>query len=177
MIVDGGRSALLGSDAEDLLTCVRCGACVSVCPVYRQVGGHAYGSVYSGPIGAVLSPRLTGMREDGGRELPFLSTLCGACTDACPVGIPLHDQLVRGRVVANAAGEASLAARTAWRAWALAWSSPGRYRASARAGALAGPLGRAFGPGATWARERAALPSPARKPFHARWRDLEREAP
>ena len=176
VVLDGGRRALVGSETEDILTCVRCGACLSICPVYGKVGGHAYGSVYSGPVGAVLTPLLEGMAEDRGRKLPFLSSLCGACTDICPVGIPLHDLLVRDRVRANASGQASRSARAAWRAWAMAWSSPVRYRASARLGTALRPLARAAGPGATWAQERGAPPAPARRPFHQRWSDLERQA-
>src|SRR2546428_14078152 len=76
-----------------MLCCIRCGACLNVCPVYRRIGGHAYDAVYSGPMGAVLTPLLSGGSE--GRDLPDASSLCGACTEACPVGIPLADPLVR----------------------------------------------------------------------------------
>lgn len=89
IILDNGRSDILGTAYEEVLKCIRCGACVNVCPVYRNIGGHAYGSVYSGPIGAVLAPLLEGYEEL--KELPFASSLCGACTDVCPVKIPLHD--------------------------------------------------------------------------------------
>ena len=131
-----------GTPYEDVLTCIRCGSCLNACPVYAKVGGHAYGSVYSGPIGAVLTPLLTGMQPDQGRKLPSLSSLCGACTEVCPVGIPLHDLLVRDRAAAVAAGETSAGERAAWRAWSLAWSSPRRYRASARAASLGRVLAR-----------------------------------
>ena len=113
---------------------------------------------------------------DEGRKLPFLSSLCGACTDACPVGIPLHDMLVRDRALANRAGVASRSERAAWGAWARAWSSPRLYRASARAGARSGPFARAFGPGCELARRAARrCRCRARKPFHRRWSDLESE--
>jgi L-lactate utilization protein LutB len=92
VIVDNGRSNALGTDYEEILNCIRCGSCLNVCPVYRQIGGHAYGSVYPGPIGAVLTPILEGF--DGWEELPYASSLCGACTEACPVKIPLHDMLI-----------------------------------------------------------------------------------
>ncbi|HET7615577.1 MAG TPA: LutB/LldF family L-lactate oxidation iron-sulfur protein [Bacillales bacterium] len=95
VIVDGGRSKALGTEFQEVLHCIRCGACVNVCPVYRHIGGHAYGSIYQGPIGAVLSPILGGYEEF--KELPFASSLCGACTEACPVNIPLHEQLVKHR--------------------------------------------------------------------------------
>jgi L-lactate dehydrogenase complex protein LldF len=173
IVLDNGRSQIRESDESEILNCIRCGSCLTMCPVYAKVGGHAYGSVYSGPIGAVLTPLLTGMQEDAGRKLPFLSSLCGACTDACPVGIPLHDMLVRDRALANRAGEASRTERAAWGGWSRAWSSPRLYRASARAGARSGPFARAFGPGASWLDGRAGLPLPSTKPFHRRWRDLD----
>ncbi len=175
IILDNGRSRIRESDESEILNCIRCGSCLTVCPVYSKVGGHAYGSVYGGPVGAVLTPLLTDMHPDEGRKLPFLSSLCGACTDICPVGIPLHDMLVRDRTLANRAGAASRGERAAWGAWARAWSSPRLYRASARAGARSGPLARAFGPGSSWLQGRATLPLPSTKPFHQRWSDLEGE--
>lgn len=95
IFLDNGRSNLLGSDFEEALYCIRCGSCLNVCPVYRQVGGHAYGSTYSGPIGAVITPLLKGLDEAS--DLPHASSLCGACWEACPVGIPLHDMLLKLR--------------------------------------------------------------------------------
>lgn len=95
VIVDNGRSKILGTEFQSVLQCIRCAACVNACPVYRHVGGHSYGSIYSGPIGAVLSPLLGGY--DDFKELPYASTLCGACTDACPVKIPLHELLHKHR--------------------------------------------------------------------------------
>lgn len=97
VIVDNGRSKILGTQFQSILQCIRCAACVNVCPVYRQVGGHSYGSIYPGPVGAVLSPLLGGYEEYA--ELPYASTLCGACTEACPVKIPLHDLLLKHRQV------------------------------------------------------------------------------
>jgi L-lactate dehydrogenase complex protein LldF len=95
VVLDHRRRALLGTPYEEMLACIRCGACLNVCPVYRRIGGHAYDAVYSGPMGKVLTPLLSG-GEDG-RDLPGASTLCGACTEACPVQIPLADMLVRLR--------------------------------------------------------------------------------
>jgi L-lactate dehydrogenase complex protein LldF len=95
VFLDHNRRSLLGTPYQEMLACVRCGACLNVCPVYRRIGGHAYDAVYSGPMGAVLTPLLSGGRE--GRDLPDASSLCGACTEACPVGIPLADLLVRLR--------------------------------------------------------------------------------
>ncbi|MDR0199194.1 MAG: iron-sulfur cluster-binding protein [Streptococcaceae bacterium] len=97
IIVDNGRSNALGTAFESVLQCIRCGACLNVCPVYRHIGGHAYGSIYPGPIGAVLSPVLGGYEQYG--DLPYASTLCGACTETCPVKIPLHNLLIEHRRV------------------------------------------------------------------------------
>ena len=87
VLVDNGRSGMFGSEFQDMLRCIRCGACMNHCPVYAQVGGHAYGSVYPGPMGAVLTPSLAGI--DDARHLPNASTFCGACESVCPVRIPL----------------------------------------------------------------------------------------
>jgi L-lactate dehydrogenase complex protein LldF len=95
VVLDHRRRSLIGTPYEEMLSCIRCGACLNVCPVYRRIGGHAYDAVYSGPMGKVLTPLLTG--GDEGRDLPGASTLCGACTEACPVEIPLADLLVRLR--------------------------------------------------------------------------------
>ncbi|KGP92620.1 amino acid dehydrogenase [Pontibacillus chungwhensis BH030062] len=97
VIVDNGRSRILGTEFQSALHCIRCAACINVCPVYRHVGGHSYGSVYPGPIGAVLTPLLDGYEDH--KDLPYASTLCAACTEACPVKIPLHEHLVRHREI------------------------------------------------------------------------------
>ncbi|MDR0298071.1 MAG: iron-sulfur cluster-binding protein [Streptococcaceae bacterium] len=97
IILDNGRSNALGTVFQPVLQCIRCGACLNVCPVYRHIGGHAYGSIYPGPIGAVLSPVLGGYKQYG--DLPFASSLCGACTETCPVKIPLHNLLLEHRRV------------------------------------------------------------------------------
>jgi L-lactate dehydrogenase complex protein LldF len=92
VLLDNGRTPLVGTPAEELLYCIRCGACLNACPVFRTMGGHAYGSIYPGPIGAALTPHLTQGRV--GRDLPWASSLCGACREACPVNIQLDDQLI-----------------------------------------------------------------------------------
>lgn len=97
IIVDNGRSKALGTEFQSVLQCIRCGSCLNVCPVYRHIGGHGYGSIYPGPIGAVLSPVIGGYKQFG--ELPYASSLCGACTETCPVKIPLHDLLIEHRKV------------------------------------------------------------------------------
>lgn len=92
VIVDNGRSKLLGTELEEVLGCIRCGACLNACPVYRHAGGRSYGSVYPGPIGAVLSPALFGLEKFG--DLPYASTLCGACLEVCPIRIDLPRMLL-----------------------------------------------------------------------------------
>ena len=95
VIVDNGRSNILGTEFQPVLQCIRCAACINVCPVYRHIGGHAYGSIYPGPIGAVLTPLLDGYEKH--HELPYASSLCAACTEVCPVKIPLHELLIKHR--------------------------------------------------------------------------------
>ncbi|HMO00987.1 MAG TPA: lactate utilization protein B [Miltoncostaeaceae bacterium] len=163
VILDGGRSALRGTDLEEALDCIRCGACLYSCPMWRSVGGQAYGSPYSGPIGSVLTPLLEGMEDDRSAEMPFMSSLCGACHDACPVGIPLHDLLVRVRN--RAATPAQRRDRRRFQLWSRAWGNPVAYRASAAAARLGlrlmgrrGWIRRLPGPGADWTAQRD-LPS------------------
>jgi L-lactate dehydrogenase complex protein LldF len=126
VIVDNGRSDILGGEFQSVLQCIRCAACVNVCPVYRHVGGHSYGSIYSGPIGAVLSPLLGGYEEY--KELPYASTLCGACTDACPVKIPLHELLHKHRqVIVEKEGRAPISEKMIFKAFGIGASSPKLY--------------------------------------------------
>jgi len=173
VLLDNGRRALRGTPYQEALHCIRCGACQNVCPVYRQVGGHAYGWVYGGPIGAVLTPLFRG-QHDGG-ELSQATSLCGACDDVCPVKIPLHDLLLSLRRDRAAAGEAPRAERLAVRAWSWAWSWPVTYRLSARLGRWAALAARRPGLArrlplvGRWAEGRA-LPVPARRPYHRRLR-------
>jgi L-lactate dehydrogenase complex protein LldF len=133
VILDNGRSRLLGSEFAEMLSCIRCGACLNVCPVYRRIGGHAYGSVYSGPMGAVLSPLLFGGEAC---ELRLASSLCAACYEVCPVMIPLQDLLLGLR--RRDRESATRRERLLWRAWAWAWSRPRWYRFTARLATRAG---------------------------------------
>lgn len=97
ILLDNGRSRLLATTPQRrALSCIRCGACLNACPVYRNIGGHVYGTVYSGPIGAVISPHLTAKLNDH-KHLSYASSLCGKCTEVCPVGIDLHQQLIYNR--------------------------------------------------------------------------------
>ncbi len=100
ILLDNGRTGLLADERErETLDCIRCGACLNACPVYRETGGHAYGSIYSGPIGAILSPQLQQLEHS--RSLPYASSLCGACYEVCPVKINIPETLIhlRGRIV------------------------------------------------------------------------------
>ena len=162
VILDNGRSALLGSRYQEMLNCIRCGACLNVCPVYRKTGGAAYGPVYSGPMGAVLVPLLVGL--EGAPELPHASSLCGACTSACPVKIPLHELLLELRRDLVGQRVAPLPERVAFALWSLAWSHPWGYRLTTALARLGLPLAALVGPGRAWASGRA-LPSLPRRRF------------
>src|SRR4029079_17151898 len=91
VLLDNGRSEMLGNEFADMLRCIRCGACLNHCPVYGAIGGHAYGSIYPGPMGAVLTPQLVGI--DHARDLPNASSFCGRCEAVCPMEIPLPDMM------------------------------------------------------------------------------------
>ncbi len=152
VILDNGRSKLAGGRYHEMLACIRCGACLNVCPVYRKTGGAAYGPVYSGPMGAVLVPLLAGL--DQAPDLPHASSLCGACTDACPVKIPLHELLLELRRDLVEQGVAPLHERLSFRLWSYAWSSPTGYRLTTRLARLGGPFAGLVGPGRAWAKGR-----------------------
>jgi L-lactate dehydrogenase complex protein LldF len=166
VVLDNGRSSALGGPFQDALACIRCGACLNVCPVYRHVGGHSYDSVYAGPIGAVLTPLLH-ESQHGARELAGASSLCGACHDVCPVRIPLHDLLVRLRE-RDAPRDSSWLRRFGFRVWSLLWSTSVGYRASmalARLGLVwtrpvEAVMARLGGWPGAWARTRDLPPPP-----------------
>ena len=173
VILDNGRSELLGTEFAEMLNCIRCGACLNVCPVYRQTGGHAYGWVYSGPMGAVLTPLLAGKDHPEAAEVANASTLCGACHDACPVGIPLQDLILAARRQ-RVTNEAGLAERSAWRAWSTAWSHTRTYEVSLKSAALGSKVlgGRvSLMPGVrSWTGAGRSAPTPAADSFRDRWK-------
>ena len=149
-----GTGILADEEAKQTLHCIRCGACQNACPVYRQVGGHAYGSVYAGPIGAILTPQLRGIEH--AQSLPYASSLCGACYEVCPVKIDIPEVLIhlRGRATQQATGGV-----TGWfnveaavmKAMALVFRSERRFRAAQRLGRMAeSPLVRKDGQGEGW---------------------------
>ncbi len=175
ILLDNGRSHLVGSKYEEILQCIRCGACLNVCPVYREAGGHAYGSPYSGPIGAVISPLLFGL--DKYPALPHASSLCGACKDVCPARIDLPRMLLelRADLVAQGLSPAKEGALEKAAAFALRYDKLWRVvtglgrsgqRPLLKNGKLQVPD--SFNP----AGERQ-LPALAKKSFHDLWRDGE----
>ena len=173
ILLDNGRTRVLGDpQARQALRCIRCSACLNVCPVYERTGGHAYGSVYPGPIGAVLNPALRGTVSPIDRSLPYASSLCGACFDACPVRIDIPELLVelRARVVEDGGRTAESAAMRAT-AWIL--SDPRRLAAAQRAAGIAGrgARGRTVRtlPGLGAWTDARDLPTPPRQSFRQWW--------
>jgi len=119
ILLDNGRTNLLANPkTREALYCIRCGACLNACPVYKNIGGHAYETTYSGPIGKVITPYLKGMDEY--KHLSYASSLCGNCTEVCPVRINLHELLLENRHEAVLQGTSSIAERLAWKAWKAA---------------------------------------------------------
>lgn len=133
VIVDNGRSDILGSEFKDILRCVRCAACVNTCPAYRHIGGQSYGSIYSGPIGAVLSPLLGGY--DDFKDLPYACSLCKACHDVCPVKIPLSDLLMKHREKMAEQGITPLSERAVVRGFNILNATPMLWNTGVKIGA------------------------------------------
>ena len=130
ILVDAGRTRLVGSDMQEMLRCIRCGACMNHCPVFQTVGGHAYGWVYPGPMGSVLTPVYQGI--ENALDLPQAATLCGACEVACPVRIPLPELLRKLRERQMQAGLRPWRERTGFRLWAFAAKRPRLYALATR---------------------------------------------
>ena len=174
VLLDAGRTrALADPEGRPALRCIRCSACVNVCPVYRQTGGHAYPTVYAGPIGAILEPQLAG-EHGAAASLPYASSLCGACADVCPVGIDIPRILVHERAKVVRRTRPGLEGR-ALRLLGAAFSSAERYeRAQRTARALQRPALRDErlrwlpGPLAGWGRSRT-LPGVAEQTFREWW--------
>lgn len=173
VLLDHGRTQLLADpEQRDALHCIRCGACLNVCPIYRNVGGHTYGTTYSGPIGSVITPHLRGLQD--WKHLSSASSLCGACTEACPVKIDLHHHLLQNR--RNASVEKpSWFERTAFRIFSAIITNPGLYRLCKKLGWLFQPLhglvkGTVLDPARAWTATRD-LPPIAKETFKDYWRN------
>jgi L-lactate dehydrogenase complex protein LldF len=175
VILDNGRSELLGTDFAEVLRCIRCGACMNHCPVYGAIGGHAYGWVYPGPIGSVLTPALIGVKSAG--HLPNASTFCGRCEQVCPMKIPLPGLMRKWREEEFTGGGASLTYRLGLMTWAALAKRPRLYHAAARIGiTLMAAIGRRKGSFRSlplargWTRHRD-LAAPQSRTFQALWAD------
>ncbi len=184
VLVDNGRVATLADvKMREALFCIRCGACLNACPVYRKIGGHAYGWVYSGPIGALITPQFTGLEP--GRELPFASSLCGACREVCPVKINIPDLLLhlRGKAQEQTSApkpkDSPVSERTAMRLWAWVMRRPWAYSVGGRVARLGQRLYARQGwirrfskfPLSRWTAARD-LPALAPKSFRERWKEI-----
>jgi len=173
VLLDNHRTELL-ADAEqrDALHCIRCGACLNVCPIFRNVGGHTYGTTYSGPIGSVITPHLRGLQD--WKHLSYASSLCGACTETCPVKIDLHHHLLQNR--RNAAQEKpAFVERLAFRIFGFVANRPVLWSVAKKVGRLMQPLqnlvkGTALDPVRAWTKTRD-LPPPPAKSFKELWKD------
>jgi L-lactate dehydrogenase complex protein LldF len=173
ILLDNGRTRLLGSKLAESLLCIRCGACLNVCPVFAEIGGHAYGSPYSGPIGAVISSGIFGSEFS---QLANASTLCGACKDVCPVRIDIPTMLLEVRGQHVAAGKGKGWEKAALTGYAATMAKPGRYRLAQRLAAFAtrllggGRWLRALPPPLSGWTRRRDFPPFAPKPFRERWK-------
>jgi L-lactate dehydrogenase complex protein LldF len=175
VLLDNGRHELLGTEFEDVLSCIRCGACLNVCPVFGTIGGQAYGSMYSGPIGVVLTPLLGGLER--APELPKSAcTLCYACRDACPMEIALPHHIVALRRTEIERSMEPLTTRLTFEAWGRFWANPAGFRLTGHAGSLGqfvlmseGRIKRAPGLIGGWTAVRDAPPL-VRRSFHDWWR-------
>jgi len=191
ILLDNGRSKMLAHPTtRQSLACIRCGACLNACPVYQQIGGHAYGSVYPGPIGAVITPQLIGLKKSS--QLPYASSLCGACREVCPVKIDIPELLLHLRAEIKESGvrsqESEAVAKDrgeqlAFKFWAMVMMRPRLYEFSARVGHLlqrfikrgerigkvGGLMGRVAPPLAAWTSARDLRPIEAES-FRQQWR-------
>ena len=177
IILDNGRSNLLKDEEfRQALHCIRCGACYNVCPVYRQIGGHAYASVYGGPIGAVITPMLVNDLDFWG-ELSYASTLCGACSDVCAVKIPLHDLLIALRHRRAESGYTKRLERLAFKGWRTVFGSSKRFSLAVKSASILqrpfvedGHIKKGPGPIGAWTNSRY-FPAAPKKTFRDLWKE------
>jgi L-lactate dehydrogenase complex protein LldF len=176
VILDNGRSRILATPFRESLQCIRCGACLNACPVYRRIGGHAYGGVYSGPIGSILTPLYDSVSANP--HLPHASSLCGACQAACPVKINIPHMLIGLRELQHHAKKNRWES-LAYRLWREVLKRPWLYRLALRCARVAlwpwtkdGWLRCLPGPGAGWTEARD-FPAPAARSFRQQWKELQ----
>ncbi len=181
VLLDNGRSEILASDIKEVLRCIRCGACMNHCPVYQAVGGHAYGWVYPGPIGSVMTPALIGVKNAA--HLPNASTFCGKCAEVCPMKIPLPDLMRKHRETDFAGGGQTWGYRKGLGIWAWMAKRPRLYQLATRFGMAAlGFMGRARGSfrslpfAGGWTKHRD-MPAPQGRTFQQLWAETQRGVP
>jgi len=180
IILDNQRSKILGNtDYRMALRCLRCGACLNACPVYRKIGGHAYGGTYPGPIGKVITPLLDTLEDPA--ELAQASSLCGACLEACPVRIDIPSMLLKLRDDSRKTGHAPWTWRVGFRMWKLGMKSKLLYRIGSYFGrwymrfkSHDGWVSKLPSDGKYWTKHRD-FPAMDRQPFHKRWEKLQQE--
>jgi len=170
ILLDNGRSKLLADEVKrEALYCIRCGACLNACPVYKNIGGHTYGTTYSGPIGSVITPHYKGMEEFS--HLSFASSLCGNCTEVCPVRINLHNLLLYNRHESVQKGLTSMSEKTAWSLWRRAMLN---RKTMERGGAGMKNMAMKVLFRNSWGKHRSMLHF-APKSFHERWMEMHPE--
>ena len=173
VLLDNHRTRLLAdSQQRDALRCIRCGACLNVCPIFKNVGGHTYGTTYQGPIGSVITPHLRGLKS--WKHLSHSSSLCGACTETCPVKIDLHHHLLRNRRNSASQGQGGVAERILMKGFVFVMRRPWVYRTVGWIGRIAHVLskpihGTVLDPFNAWKKTRD-LDDPAKQSFKEYWR-------
>jgi L-lactate dehydrogenase complex protein LldF len=168
ILLDNGRSEIYQQESmRESLRCIRCGACLNACPVYRTVGGHTYHTPYQGPIGSVITPHLRGLQT--WHHLSYASSLCAACTFACPVKINLHELLLKNRARVTESGSGSKIWKPALQMWAKIFATRGMLNFSVKMGGWALPVAKYFLP----RNKRKRVPALPKKTFGQMWKEME----
>lgn len=165
ILLDNGRTNLLRKEVRESMYCIRCGSCLNACPVYKNVGGHTYGTTYSGPIGSVITPHLKGMSDF--KHLSYASSLCGNCTEVCPVKINIHEMLLENRHISVKEGHGGFTEGTIWKLWKIAMLNRGLMN-SAGGGIKTKVVNKLFKD--SWAAHRSELEFPKRS-FNQLWKE------